>query len=73
MLHTRIFNLANMSFNVIRENEILAKISEFTIHKVRYYCLTFVTLANKAIVNMCKTTSSKRPKTGFQDKLSITF
>ena len=27
----RIFNVANMPFNAIRENKILAKISEFTV------------------------------------------
>ena len=27
----RILNVANMSFNAIRENKILAKISEFTV------------------------------------------
>ena len=27
-----IFYVANMSFNAIRENKILAKISEFTVH-----------------------------------------
>ena len=27
----RFFNIANMSFSVIRENEILANISEFTV------------------------------------------
>ena len=30
MPKSRIFNVANMSFNAIRENKILAKISEFT-------------------------------------------
>ena len=30
-----IFNVANMSFNAIRENKILAKISEFTVMDFR--------------------------------------
>ena len=30
MSSSRVFNLANISFNAIRENKILAKISEFT-------------------------------------------
>ena len=29
---SRILNVANMSFNAIRENKILTKISEFTVH-----------------------------------------
>ena len=32
------FNVANMSFNAIRENKILAKISEFTVHNVFMHC-----------------------------------
>ena len=31
MPKSRIFNVANMSVNTIRENKILAKISEFTV------------------------------------------
>ena len=31
MQNSRIFNVTNMSFNTIRENKILAKISEFTV------------------------------------------
>ena len=31
MPFSRIFNVANMSFNAIRKNKILAKISEFTV------------------------------------------
>ena len=31
MPKSRIFTIANMSFNAIRENKILAKISEFTV------------------------------------------
>ena len=33
MLQARIFNIANVSFNVIHENKILAKISKFTLPK----------------------------------------
>ena len=33
MPFSRIFIVANMSFNAIRENKILAKISEFTVIK----------------------------------------
>ena len=33
MPYSRIFNATNMSFNAIRENKILAKISGFTVHK----------------------------------------
>ena len=40
MSKSRIFNIANMSFNTIRENKILAKISEFTVHPRK--SLTFV-------------------------------
>ena len=36
MLQSQIFNIANMSFNVIRENKNLVKISEFTVF--REYC-----------------------------------
>ena len=32
MPKSRIFNMENMSFNVIRENNILAKIYEFTVN-----------------------------------------
>ena len=31
MPKSQIFNIANMSFNAIRENKMLAKISEFTV------------------------------------------
>ena len=31
-----IFNVANMSFNAIHENNILAKISEFTVYGTMY-------------------------------------
>ena len=33
-MRLRIFNLANMSFNAIRGNEILTKISEFTVSTI---------------------------------------
>ena len=32
MFQSRIFNIANMSFNIIPENKIFAKISEFTVN-----------------------------------------
>ena len=35
----RIFNVKHMSFNVIRENKILAKVSEFTVYlKLFFAC-----------------------------------
>ena len=34
MHKSRFFNVANMSFNAIRENKILAKISEFTAYLI---------------------------------------
>ena len=40
MQNSRIYNVANMSFNVIRENKILAKISEFTVASPISYLIT---------------------------------
>ena len=37
MSKSRILNLANMSFRAIRENKILAKISEFTVRKINLH------------------------------------
>ena len=34
MALSRFFNIANMSFNTIRENKILAKISDFTVVEI---------------------------------------
>ena len=39
MPKSRIFNVANMSFKAVREIEILAKISEFTVFRL---CVTIV-------------------------------
>ena len=39
---SRIFNVVNMSFNAIRENKILAKISEFTELACFVSCLNVV-------------------------------
>ena len=36
---SRIFNVANMSFNAIRGNKILAKISEFTVYTKHKPCM----------------------------------
>ena len=45
MPNSRIFNVTNMSLNTIRENKILAKISEFTVYAVLLHgsgqCLRF--------------------------------
>ena len=38
---SRIFNVENMSFNAIRENKILAKISEFTVYNKRHKQTSF--------------------------------
>ena len=39
MPKSRVLNVPNMSFNVIRENKISAKISEYTVYKFNLYCL----------------------------------
>ena len=48
MLQSRIFNVANMSFQAIGENKILTKISEFTVRGVP--TLLFCLFLNK---NVC--------------------
>ena len=37
MLNSRILNVVNMYFNVFRENKVIAKISEFTVHVMLSY------------------------------------
>ena len=39
MPQSRIFTVAYMSFNAIRKNKILAKISEFTEHLLDLWCM----------------------------------
>ena len=49
------FKLANMSFNAIRENKILAKISEFTVHVLHIqsgpYSFIFRKKSDKILLN----------------------
>ena len=44
---SRIFNIENMSFNALRENKILEKISEFTVSHHSTHTLTL-------LLNFCK-------------------
>ena len=59
------FNVANMSFNAIRENKFLAKISEFTVIAASDQCQPRSRLEMKTLkykINVCYVKIGKRAK-----------